>query len=163
MFSAGGLGLHALLCNSANQALKLYWCYLPELTASTTRHFLAPLTSLPYQFLKNAQLGANQENTLTSQPQEILCEFWGKLSGSQRTAKGLDHLPTKQFVEQKDKAEHWGTSALLPERRVCGKPARLQEGQSREHGCQGRAGCAAPFPTRATDGLLPWEGASPSL
>lgn len=59
LFSAGGLGLHALL---ANQVLNLYWCYLPKLTASATEHFIIPLTSLWRKFLKNAQLGTNWEN-----------------------------------------------------------------------------------------------------
>lgn len=137
--------------------------FISVLLASATQRLLAPLTSLWYQLLKNTQLGAHQENTHASLVQKIPRKHWGKLGGSRRTTKGLDHLPTKQPAERKDQAEHQGASALLPDRRVCGKPAQLQEGHTRQRGCQGRVGWAAPFLARATDGLSPWEVASPSL
>lgn len=109
-----------------------------------------------------------QENTLASRPQKIFCKIWRKMDGSQRSAKWLRRRPAKTtkalwpfLAEQPGEAEHWDASALPPDRQVCGKPERFQEGHSREHGRQGGEGCTACFLACARDCFIALGGCQP--
>lgn len=113
-FQMGGSQSPCATCNSSNAALNLYRCCSTVLAASTTQNFLAPLTGLWHQFLKNAHLGANWENTLAFPSQKILFKFWRKLGGSWRTTEGLCHLLTELFKEQKERQSTEALQSYFP-------------------------------------------------
>lgn len=165
VISAGGSP--CTICNSTNQELNLYWCCLPGLAASTTQQFLTPLTSLCYQFLKSDQLGTTRKIPSPPGPRKFFARFGEKWMGDRELLNGCP-LPARTMkalwpflAEQQEEAEPWDASALLPDRQVCSKPARFQEGHSREHSCQGGEGCTACFLVCARDCFIALGGCQP--